>query len=109
MEAAPPSSSDRGIRELLPDPTFSFVALVESVAAFQSLGRPMVVGPSRKSFIGHGLDAPSSDRLEGTIAACVLAHARGARIFRVHDVAPVRRAPLVADATVRSTLGRDLR
>jgi dihydropteroate synthase len=58
-----------------------------------ALGLPVLVGPSRKRFIGDaagGLQA--ADRLPGTIAACVLALAAGARLFRVHDVAELRRA-----------------
>jgi len=69
--------------------------------AFAALGYPVLVGPSRKSFIGHVLDLPVEERLEGTIAACVAALFRGARLFRVHDVAPVRRALDLAEAVRR--------
>jgi dihydropteroate synthase len=67
-----------------------------------ALGRPVVVGTSRKSFLGRltGRDDPA-DRLPGTIATNVLALERGARIFRVHDVAPVRDALVVSAATLR--------
>jgi dihydropteroate synthase len=67
-----------------------------------ALGRPIVIGTSRKSFLGRitGRDAP--DRLPGTIATNVLALERGARVFRVHDVAPVRDALAVAAATLRA-------
>ncbi len=67
-----------------------------------ALGRPVVVGTSRKSFLGRltGRDDPA-DRLPGTIATNVLALERGARIFRVHDVAPVRDALVVTAATLR--------
>jgi dihydropteroate synthase len=60
----------------------------------ERLGFPVLVGPSRKRFIGEaaGGNLPVEARLEGTLAACVLALAAGARLFRVHDVAPVRRA-----------------
>jgi dihydropteroate synthase len=63
-----------------------------------ALGRPIVVGTSRKSFLGR-LSA-GEDRLPGTIATNVLALERGASVFRVHDVAPVRDALAVAAATV---------
>jgi dihydropteroate synthase len=65
------------------------------------LGRPIVIGTSRKSFIGRlaGTSA-GSDRLAGTLATNVLALARGASVFRVHDVAPAREALLVAAATL---------
>ncbi|MFO7589239.1 MAG: dihydropteroate synthase [Gemmatimonadota bacterium] len=70
--------------------------------AFASLGYPVLVGPSRKSFIGKVLDLPVGERLEGTIAACVAGLFRGARLFRVHDVGPVRRALDLAEAIRRS-------
>ncbi|HEX7089930.1 MAG TPA: dihydropteroate synthase [Longimicrobiales bacterium] len=64
-----------------------------------ALGRPVLVGPSRKRFVGElagGL--PPAERLEPTIAACIVALLRGARLFRVHDVLAVRRALTVAEA-----------
>jgi dihydropteroate synthase len=66
-----------------------------------AIGRPVVVGVSRKSFIGHltGRDDPK-ERVFGTVALNVLAYERGARIFRVHDVAPSYDALRVAAATV---------
>ncbi len=68
----------------------------------------MVVGTSRKSFLGRiaaqaaGLQEPVGveQRLPGTLATNVLAYERGARVFRVHDVAPVRDALAVAAATL---------
>jgi dihydropteroate synthase len=65
-----------------------------------ALGRPVVVGTSRKSFLGRLTGRETADRLPGTIATNVLALAAGARIFRVHDVAPVRDALTVAAATL---------
>jgi dihydropteroate synthase len=66
-----------------------------------ALGRPVVIGTSRKSFLGRltGRQDPA-DRVPGTIATCVIAFERGARIFRVHDVAPVHDALAVTAATV---------
>jgi len=58
-------------------------------ASLQVLGCPIMVGPSRKSFIGEVTEFPPTERLPGTLAACVLAFSWGARIFRVHDVAPI--------------------
>lgn len=67
-----------------------------------AIGLPLLIGTSRKRFIGEILDgAPPSERLEGTAASSVLAVAAGADIVRVHDVAPVVRAVRVADAIVR--------
>jgi dihydropteroate synthase len=59
-------------------------------------GAPIVVGPSRKSFIGKLDGSKPEDRLGGTVAACLLAVQRGAHVLRVHDVASVRQALLVA-------------
>jgi len=75
------------------------LALLNGLAAFAGFGRPLLVGPSRKGFIGKLLDLPSAgDRLEGSIAAAVVAVVRGAHILRVHDVRAVRRAVQVAEA-----------
>jgi len=65
-----------------------------------AIGRPLVIGASRKSFLGRLTDRPEEDRLAGTVAANVLAYERGAAIFRVHDVAEARAALRVAAATV---------
>ena len=64
------------------------------------IGRPILIGTSRKSFLGRITDREVGDRLAGTIATNVIALERGATIFRVHDVRPVRDALLVAAATV---------
>jgi dihydropteroate synthase len=66
-----------------------------------AIGRPVVIGTSRKSFLGRitGRTEPA-ERVPGTIATNVLAYERGAQVFRVHDVAPVRDALVVAAATV---------
>jgi len=66
-----------------------------------ALGRPVVIGTSRKSFLGRITGREADDRLAGTIATNVLALERGASVFRVHDVAPVADALAVAAATVR--------
>ncbi len=66
-----------------------------------AIGRPVVVGTSRKSFLGRITGREVGERLPGTIATNVLALERGATVFRVHDVAPVRDALSVALATVR--------
>jgi dihydropteroate synthase len=67
-----------------------------------AIGRPVVIGTSRKSFLGHlSGGRPAAERLPGTIATNVIALERGASVFRVHDVEPVRDALVVAAATVR--------
>ena len=65
-----------------------------------AIGRPLVIGTSRKSFLGRITGRGSDDRVAGNVATNVLAYERGARVFRVHDVAPVRDALAVTAATV---------
>ena len=72
--------------------------LLRRQEVFQALGRPVLVGVSRKAFLGVILDLPPTRRLEGTLAAAVLAVERGAHILRVHDVGPVARAVRTAEA-----------
>jgi dihydropteroate synthase len=68
------------------------------------LGRPLLLGPSRKSFIGAVLGGiPAEERGTGTAAACVVGLLKGARVFRVHDVRIVRQALEVAEAIRRAT------
>jgi dihydropteroate synthase len=68
-----------------------------------SLGRPLLVGPSRKSFIGEALgDAPIDSRMEGTLGSVAWMAARGAHIVRVHDVQPTVRMLAVVDAIRRA-------
>jgi dihydropteroate synthase len=67
------------------------------------LGRPLIAGASRKSFIGKATGKPAPERLFGSVAAAVLAARNGASIVRVHDVAATREALAVADAVRAST------
>lgn len=72
--------------------------LLRRLGELRELGRPLVVGTSRKSFIGKLDGSPAGDRLGGTIASSVLAAAEGAEVLRVHDVAEMRQALSVAGA-----------
>jgi dihydropteroate synthase len=74
--------------------------LLRRLDEIAAIGRPVLVGTSRKSFLGKLTGRDVDDRLAGTIATNVLAYARGASVFRVHDVAPLRDALTVAAATV---------
>jgi dihydropteroate synthase len=77
--------------------------LIARLKELAALGCPVVLGVSRKAFIGRLTGgAPASDRLEGTIAASVLGIANGANIIRAHDVKAIRRAADVADAILRA-------
>lgn len=75
--------------------------LMQRVDAFLELGRPLLVGPSRKRFISAILDLPEDQRVEGTIGAVAWMVARGAHVVRVHDVREVVRAVRVIDAIAR--------
>ncbi len=75
--------------------------LIRRLDEIRALGFPILVGPSRKSFIGYTLNLPPDQRLEGTIAAVAVAITRGADIVRVHDVLPVSRVVKMTDAIVR--------
>jgi dihydropteroate synthase len=93
------------IDRILIDPGIGFgkrlehnLALLKGLARLSSLGRPIVCGLSRKSFLGTILDLPSEERLEGTIAANAVAIANGADVIRVHDPKEGRRT---ADVAVR--------
>ena len=91
------------------DPGLGFSKRTEhSLAVLRGLGRllapgwPVLVGPSRKRFVGElAGGVPAADRLPGTVAACVAALASGVRLFRVHDVAEVRQALDLAEAVLR--------
>ncbi len=72
--------------------------LLRRLGELRELGRPILVGTSRKSFIGKLTGAPVDRRLGGTIASCVLAYMNGAAGLRVHDVGPIREALTVAEA-----------
>ncbi len=83
------------------------VAALAGLERFGALGYPVMIGPSRKRFIGeiggNGTGPlPPDQRLEGTVGACVAALFRGALLFRVHDVRPARRALEVAEAVRRA-------
>lgn len=77
------------------------LALLRHLEELAVLGLPVLVGTSRKSFIGQVLDLPVQERLEGTLASVAVAVAKGADIVRVHDVRAAARAVRVADAIVR--------
>jgi dihydropteroate synthase len=75
--------------------------LIDRLGEIRALGYPVLLGPSRKSFIGYTLNLPPDQRLEGTAAAVVIGIARGADIVRVHDVATMVRVARMSDAIVR--------
>jgi len=87
------------------DPGFGFsktpeqnILLFDQLDALQALGRPVLVGPSRKRFLGAATGQPLDARDRATATACALAWERGARLFRVHDAAAARDALTLAQA-----------
>ena len=77
------------------------LTLINRLDEFKTLGCPLLIGPSRKSFIGQVLDLPVDQREEGTAAAVAIGIARGADIIRVHNVRMMARVAKLADAIVR--------
>ncbi len=75
--------------------------LIDRLAEIRHLGFPVLLGPSRKSFIGYTLDLPADQRLEGTAAAVAVGIVRGADLVRVHDVEYMARVVRMTDALVR--------
>lgn len=76
--------------------------LIDRLGEIRALGFPVLLGASRKSFIGYTLDLPPDQRMEGTAAAVAVGIARGADIVRVHDVEHLMRVTKMTDAIVRS-------
>jgi len=101
-----------GVRwdDLIVDPGFGFgktaghnLELMRELGTLTMLGRPILLGASRKSTLGRILDLPVGERLEATLATTALGIAGGADIVRVHDVAANVRAARISDAIVRGT------
>ena len=78
------------------------LVILNNLSKFTDLGCPILIGTSRKSFIGQINGKEANDRLSGTIASNVIALINGARIFRVHDVKENKDALLVANEIIRS-------
>lgn len=102
---------DAGIpqNQIIIDPGIGFgkkvehnLEIIRRLREFRSLGKPILIGTSRKSFIGKVLGLSIDDRLEGTAASIAVAIANGADIVRVHDVKEAARVVRMTDAIVRS-------
>ncbi len=97
-----------GVDKIIIDPGIGFgknlehnLEIIRRLKEFKSLGKPLLVGPSRKSFIGQILALPAGERLEGTLASVALCINNGADIIRVHDVKECVRVARVMDRIVR--------
>ncbi len=114
MRAGIRTALDAGIREdmIILDPGIGFgktfdhnLQLLKNFREFAMLEKPLLVGPSRKAFIGKILnDAPTSERIEGTAAAVAVSIMNGANIVRVHDVKEMVKVAKVADAIKRGSV-----
>ena len=100
-----------GISQIIIDPGLGFgkdlehnLDLVRHLKMFKPIGYPVLIGPSRKSFIGKILDLPTRERLEGTAAAVTACIMHGANIIRVHDVREMKRVAIVVDAIRKNTV-----
>jgi len=94
-----------GIKQIIVDPGIGFgkknehnIQLLHELKKLDILGYPILIGPSRKTFVGTILKLPPDERLEGTSAAVTVSIMNGAHIIRVHDVKAMKRVALVADA-----------
>ena len=94
------------------DPGFGFgpapqqnLELIRRLRSLRRLGRPLLIGTSRKSTIGRVLDLPVEDRLEGTAATVAVSIVNGVDIVRVHDTRPMVRVARMTDAIVRGWRG----
>jgi dihydropteroate synthase len=96
--------------DLIVDPGFGFgktpehnLELLRELSTLRMLGRPILLGTSRKSTLGRVLDLPVGERLEATLATTALGIAAGIDVVRVHDVGPNVRVARMSDAVVRAT------
>jgi dihydropteroate synthase len=92
-------------RQIIIDPGIGFgkgpednLLILKNLSEFKVLGKPLLLGTSRKSFIGKVLNAEAADRLEGTLSSIVAGVMNGAHIIRCHDVLPAKKAIAIADA-----------
>ena len=99
-----------GVKEsqIILDPGIGFgktveqsLQLLDQINQFKTMGFPILIGPSRKSFIGYTLDLPPDQRIEGTAATVAIGIDRGADVVRVHDVKAIVRVARMTDAIVR--------
>ena len=97
-----------GKDQIIVDPGLGFgktlehnIQIIKKLKDFKKLGYPILIGPSRKSFIGKILDVPVNERLTGTIAATTICAMNSADILRVHDVREIRQAVKIVETVIR--------
>ncbi len=110
LESAVKKAEESGVdrESIIIDPGIGFgktlehnLEILKRLREFKSLGKPILIGTSRKSFIGKILRAEPDNRLFGTVASCVNACVNGANIVRVHDVKAVKQALMISDSIKR--------
>jgi dihydropteroate synthase len=104
-------AKDSGIEKnnIILDPGIGFgktfdhnFSIIRRLKEFKVLGYPLLIGPSKKAFIGDALDLPPDDRVEGTIATIVAGILNGSNIVRVHNVKEVKRAVVITENILRA-------
>ncbi|HTY60516.1 MAG TPA: dihydropteroate synthase [Bacteroidota bacterium] len=110
LGAAVRAGEASGVRQMFVDPGIGFgktaadnFRLLAGLRRFGDLGYPVLVGPSRKSFLAAATGLPVNDRLEPSLAAAASAVLAGAQVVRVHDVRETRRAVAVADEVLHAS------
>jgi len=116
LERAIQQATDAGVPEnnIIVDPGIGFgksleqnLEIIRRLAELRTLGKPVLLGSSRKSMIGLVLDLPADQRLEGTAATVAIGITGGADIVRVHDVKQMARVCRMSDAIIRRRTSRD--
>jgi dihydropteroate synthase len=111
LKAVVDSAQDSGIKpdKIIIDPGIGFgktpehnLNIIKHLSDFKILGKPILIGPSRKSFMRKALGANPQNRVNGSLAACVMAAERGASIVRVHDVNEVNQSLKIAEAVMNA-------
>jgi dihydropteroate synthase len=105
------TAKNAGIKQIIVDPGIGFGKLLQhnleifrEMRELRQFGYPVLIGPSRKSFIGKITGAPPDQRMEGTAAAVAVSIMNGANIIRVHDVKQMKQVAQVTDAIVHQSL-----
>ena len=111
LEARIGEAIEAGIRKIIIDPGIGFgkkfehnIQLLKELKSFTSLRYPLLVGVSKKSFLGAILNLPPDERVEGTATAVTASILNGANIIRVHDVKEMKRVAMVSDALKSTNL-----
>jgi dihydropteroate synthase len=102
-------AASHGVNDIMLDPGIGFgktaahnFTILKQCHTFCKYGHPVLMGPSRKAFIGSITNEPPQQRLSGTLAACVWAYTQGVSVFRVHDVGEIKKALDISQAIMKA-------